>query len=238
MTEHTVKSYEQELEALSAGIAQMGGLAEAQVAASLDAIIKRDVELAERTIHEDDRIDRLEIEIEAMAVALRQPMASDLRETISGIKISSDLERIGDLAKNSAKRARATQRDMPEPWQLIHGLSRMGRLSLAQLKDVLDAYTDRDAEKALAVWNRDEEIDEMYNSIFRELLTYMMEDPRTIGVATHLMFVTKNLERIGDHATNIAETVIYLVTGEAPTDERPKSDTTSGVKLPLGASAE
>lgn len=234
MTEHTVKSFEEELESLSTGIAQMGGLTEAQLSAAIDALAKRDAELAERTVQEDQRVDELETDIESLAVrviALRQPMASDLREAIVAIKIASDLERIGDLSKNIAKRAIVIQDDFETPFRLIQGLARMGRLALGQLKHVLDAYSNRDAARAYEVWQNDEEVDAMFNSVFRELLTYMMEDPRTIGVCTHLLFVAKNIERIGDHATNIAESVQFLVTGERLVSDRPKGDTTSVTSL-------
>ena len=230
MTQHIVKSFQEELDSLSAQIAQMGGLTEAQLSAAIEAVTRRDQQLAERTILEDQRIDVLESEIEAHAIrmiALRQPMATDLREAIAAIKISIDLERIGDLAKNIAKRAIVLQNDFEGANKLIQGISRMGRLAQRQLKQVLDAYSNREAQAAMEVWRDDEEIDAMYNSVFRELLTYMMEDPRTIGISTHLLFVAKNIERIGDHATNIAETVSYLVTGEWVADERPKGDTSS-----------
>ena len=234
MTEHIVKSFEEELEVLATTIARMGGLNEVQLSAAIDALSKRDVELAERTVREDQRIDALEHEIETGAVrliALRQPMASDLREPIAAIKISSDLERIGDLSKNIAKRVIVIQDDFEIPIRLMQGLVRMGRLALGQLKQVLDSYSNRDPRVALDVWKSDEEIDEMYNSIFRELLTYMMEDPRTIGACTHLLFIAKNIERIGDHTTNVAESVHYLVTGERLVELRPKSDKTSETSI-------
>ncbi|MDR3498829.1 MAG: phosphate signaling complex protein PhoU [Parvibaculum sp.] len=234
MTDHTVKSFQEELDGISASIAQMGGLTEAQLAGAIESVSRRDTQLAERTVQEDRRIDILEQEIESRAVrviALRQPMASDLREAISAIKISSDLERIGDLAKNIAKRALVIQGDFETPARLIQGITRMGRLAQGQLKSVLDAFSNRDAQIAMEVWRGDEEIDEMYNSVFRELLTYMMEDPRTIGVCTHLLFIAKNIERIGDHATNIAETVSYVVTGEYVSDDRPKGDKTSSTTV-------
>ncbi|MDO8290247.1 MAG: phosphate signaling complex protein PhoU [Parvibaculum sp.] len=230
MTDHTVKSFQEELDAIAASIAQMGGLTEAQLAGAIEAVSRRDSELANLAVQQDRRIDVLEREIEARAVrviALRQPMASDLREAISAIKIAADLERIGDLSKNIAKRALVIQGDFDTPVRLIQGIARMGRLAQGQLKSVLDACSNRDAQLAVEVWKGDEEIDEMYNSVFRELLTYMMEDPRTIGVCTHLLFIAKNIERIGDHATNVAETVYYVATGEVLSDDRPKGDTTS-----------
>jgi len=221
--EHIVKSFTEELALLGAEVAQMGGLAEQQLSQAIEAIARRDTALAEQTIRDDERIDKLEMEIQSRAVrvlALRQPMAQDLREVVVAIKISTDLERVGDLSKNIAKRTLVLNRE--EPVRIIQSLSRMGRLALTELKDALDAYSERNADQALVVWRRDEDLDELYNSLFRELLTYMMEDPRTIGLGTHLMFVAKNLERIGDHATNIAETVHYLVHGTNIRDARPK----------------
>ena len=229
MSEHIVKSFHDQLEALSTGIVQMGGLCETQLANAIDAVSRRDMPLEEQTVALDARIDQLEAQIEHQAVqllALRQPLALDLRETLAALKISADLERIGDLAKNVAKRALVISRDAPDA-HLTQGLARMGRQALAQLKTVLDAYAKRDANAAMTVWKRDEEIDEIYNSLFRELLTYMMEDPRKIGPSTHLLFIAKNFERIGDHATNIAETVHYVVTATRIGEQRPKSDITS-----------
>ncbi len=228
MTEHTVKAFTEQLESLSAAVAQMGGLAEAQLADAIEAIGRRDTALAESAVGGDRRIDALQTEIEDRSLkllALRQPMAVDLRETLAAIKIASELERIGDLAKNIAKRAIVLNRE--QPIRLTQSLARMGRQALSQLKLVLDAYSDRDAEGAEAVWAHDGEIDETYNSLFRELLTYMMEDPRTIGMCTHLLFVAKNIERTGDHATNIAEVVYHMVRGEPLVAERPKADVTS-----------
>ena len=232
MSEHRVRAFGAELEALSQSIAQMGGLVEALLADAIEAISRRDTALAERTIAADAAIDRNEIDVEERVVALlalRQPVAVDLRETVTALKIAADLERIGDLAKNIAKRALALNRE--PPMRLTQSLVRMARQSLAQLKTVLDAYSRRDAHGALRVWRADSEIDEHYNSVFRELLTYMMEDPRTIGLCAHLLFVAKNIERIGDHATNIAETLYYLVKGERLADERPKGDITSTTSI-------
>ncbi len=230
MTDHIVTSFSEELEQLSINVSKMGGMAEAQLQNAIDAITRRDMKLADYTIENDQKLDDLELLIEENAVeliALRQPMALDLREAMTAIKIASDLERIGDLAKNISKRSLVIFQDYETPNRLVQGLSRMGKLSLGQLKLVLDAYTNRDVDTANKVWVSDEEIDEMYNSVFRELLTYMMEDPRMIGMCTHLLFVAKNIERIGDHATNIAETVSYLVTGDRMVGERPKGDKTS-----------
>lgn len=237
MTDHIVTSFSEELEQLSTNVSKMGGLAEAQLQSAIDAITRRDMALADRTVSQDQQLDDLEILIEENAVeliALRQPMALDLREAMTAIKIAADLERIGDLAKNISKRSLVIFQDYETPNRLVQGLSRMGKLALGQLKLVLDAYTNRDVEMANKVWLSDEEIDEMYNSVFRELLTYMMEDPRTIGMCTHLLFVAKNIERIGDHATNIAETVSYLVTGDRVVGERPKGDKTSTTSVATG----
>jgi phosphate transport system protein len=233
MSEHLVKSYEGELEGISTNVAQMGGVAEALLQGAIDALQRRDSALADRMIESDRRIDELERVIEGQAVkvlALRQPVGVDLRLTVTALRISNEIERIGDLAKNIAKRALVLNRE--NPVRLTQGLVRMGRECLAQLKAVLDAYAARDAEAAIAVWRRDEEIDELYNSLFRELLTYMMEDPRTISLATHLLFVAKNLERVGDHATNIAEQVFYLARGVYIGEDRPKGDATASSTIP------
>jgi len=227
--EHIVRSYEEELSLLNNKVAKMGGLAEQVLGQSIEALERRDPELATSTINEDEAVDALQREIEEQAVVMiarRQPLAYDLRQIMSALRISNDLERIGDLGKNIAKRAVAVVSEQ-QPKQLMLGLKHMGELALGQLKDVLDAFIERDADRALKVWYKDEEIDAMYNSLFRELLTYMMEDPRNIGLCTHLLFGAKNIERIGDHATNIAETVHYLISGSPLTDERPKKDTSS-----------
>ncbi len=224
MAEHMIKAYEDELARLSGLLARMGGLAEAQLADAIDAIVRRDVALADRIIETDIQIDQLDREIEALAVrllALRQPMGPDLRQIVSASRIGTDLERIGDLAKNLAKRVPILSQ--ATPMRAVRGLERMGRQVLGQLKDVLDALSARDADAARIVWQRDEEIDDMNNSLFRELLTYMMEDPRTITVSTHLLFISKNLERVGDHCTNIAETIHYLSTGSTFEGDRPKA---------------
>ncbi len=233
MADHIVKSFHDQLEALSTAIVQMGGMCETQLSNAIEAIARRDMQIAERTVALDAGIDRLELQIEQQAVqllALRQPLATDLRETLAALKISVDLERIGDLAKNVAKRALVVAREAPDQ-TLTQGLVRMGRLALQQLKNVLDAYSRRDSNAAMTVWKHDDEIDEIYNSLFRELLTYMMEDPRKISPSTHLLFIAKNFERVGDHATNIAETVHYIVTGAKIGSPRPKSDTTSSTSF-------
>jgi phosphate transport system protein len=238
MTEHTVKSFGEQLEALSALVAQMGGLVESQFAAAIDAIARRDSAAAERAVMGDARIDEMQQEIEERALkllALRQPMAVDLRETLAAIKTAAELERIGDLAKNIAKRALVLNRE--PPIRLTQSLARMGKAAQNQLKQVLDSFSNRNAEEAEAVWSRDGEIDEIYNSLFRELLTYMMEDPRTIGLCTHLLFVAKNIERSGDHCTNIAEVVYHMVRAGHLAVNRPKADTTSETAVPYEAHA-
>jgi phosphate transport system protein len=229
MAEHIVTSFDDELNGLAQRIAEMGGLAEQNVADSIGALVTRDIEKAQRVIASDERIDKLQREIEESAVlmiARRQPMARDLREIMAAIHIATDLERVGDLAKNTAKRVIAIENNFGSQ-RLVAGVEHMAELSLTQLKVVLDAFASRDLASALAVWERDNEIDAMYTSLFRELLTYMMEDPRNITFCTHLLFCAKNIERIGDHATNIAENLHYLITGVTLTEARPKQDTSS-----------
>src|SRR3569833_2211899 len=226
MTEHTVKSFDEELNKLSAECARMGGLTEAQIADALTAVVKRNQELAGNVVSRDDRLDVAEREIERRAIrliALRQPMADDLRRTVAAMKIANNLERCGDLAKNIAKRTLVIIESDPLT-PLTRSIERMGKLVLARLSSVLDAYSRLDLERAVAVWTQDDEVDEHYNSLFRELLTYMMGDPRTITACAHMLFVAKNLERIGDHATNIAEIVHYEITGAEMSGGRPKTD--------------
>lgn len=229
MTDHTMKAFDTDLQDLARMVAEMGGLAEKQVADSVDALAKRDTTLAQRITVADANIDTLQNEIEEKAVltiARRQPMAVDLRVIVSALRISNDLERIGDLAKNIAKRVIALNEEFPPP-KLIRGVEHMADLLLEQLKTVLDAYGRQDLDLAMAVWRGDEEIDAVCTSVFRELLTYMMEDPRNITFCIHLLFCAKNIERMGDHATNIAETVHYMIEGRPITDKRPKGDTTT-----------
>lgn len=229
MPEHTHKAFDADLQELTRMVAEMGGLAEKEIADAVDALAKRDTVLAHRVMSTDNATDALQREIEEKAIltiARRQPMAVDLREIVGALRVSNDLERIGDLAKNIGKRVVALNGDFP-PQRLIRGVEHIADLVLAQLKDVLDAYARRDVAKAIEVWKGDEAVDSMYTSLFRELLTYMMEDPRNITFCTHLLFCAKNIERMGDHATNIAETVHYMVSGRALIDERPKGDTTS-----------
>ncbi|MXQ14009.1 phosphate signaling complex protein PhoU [Microvirga makkahensis] len=226
MAEHIVSSYDNDLQALRRRISEMGGIAEKMLVDAISALVRHDTALAQTVISSDKRLDLLQREIEENAIltiARRQPLAVDLRETISAIRVSGDVERIGDLAKNIAKRALAIGSDF-QPQKIVLGLQHMSDLVLGQLKDVLDAYAQQDTARALDVWKRDGAIDALYTSLFRELLTYMMEDPRNISFCTHLLFCAKNIERIGDHTTNIAETVHYLVTGETLAIDRPKND--------------
>jgi phosphate transport system protein len=234
-SEHIIKSYDDELRRLDNTITQMGGLAESQLATAIDAVAKRDTQMATRVVEGDGAIDELDREIESLVVrllALRQPMARDLRQIVASLKISADLERIGDYAANVAKRSVALS--LTPPVRPVHAIPRMGNFCQQMVKDILDAYVARDADRALAVWLRDEELDEMYTSLFRELLTYMIEDPRNITASTHLLFMAKNLERVGDLTTNIAETIYFFVHGVPLNQMRPKRDRTSSQIEPGG----
>ena len=224
MTDHIVKAYDAELEGLGQKIAEMGGIAEKMLSDAMDALSDFDIKLAQSTINSDPRLDFLQREIEEQAIltiARRQPLAVDLREIIATIRISNDLERVGDLAKNIAKRAIRVAADVRIPRAIV-GLRSMHDSAAILLKDVLDAYSQRDAERAREVWVYDADLDSLEDSVFRDLLTFMMEDPRNISFCAHLLFCSKNIERIGDHATNIAETVVYLVSGETMPTDRPK----------------
>ncbi|NBN78835.1 phosphate signaling complex protein PhoU [Microvirga tunisiensis] len=228
MSEHTVSSYDEELRELAGRVAEMGGLAEALVNDAVTALLSQDLEKAHKTILQDARLDELQQEIEAKfirIVALRQPMGQDLREIMAAGRIANDLERVGDLAKNIAKRVIAIDGDLNSK-KAAFGVEHMSELALSQLKAVLDAYTSHDAAAAQAVRERDDEVDAIYTSLFRELLTYMMEDPRKITQCAHLLFCAKNIERIGDHATNIAENVYFMVTGKQLLEARRKIDET------------
>ena len=222
---HIVTAFDDDLMALQAKISEMGGIAEENLANAMTALKDRNIDLARETIARDKRLDELEFEAEEMAtttIALRQPMAKDLRVILSAIKISATLERIGDLSKNIAKRAiyMAEHR----PIKLSSSIGRMGDQAQRQLTEVLNAYATRDTGRAVAIWNGDVELDDAYNAIFREVVTYMMEDSRTIGVCSQLLFVAKNLERIGDHTTHIAEKIHYIFEGTPLEDDRPKGD--------------
>jgi len=235
MSEHTAKAFDVDLQEIARKVTEMGGLAEKEIGDAVDALAKRDTGLAQRVMAVDINTDQLQREIEEKAIltiARRQPMAVDLRDIVAALRLANDLERIGDLAKNIAKRVVALNGDFP-PQKLIRGVEHLAELVLEQLKDVLDAYAQRDLDKAIVVWRGDDKIDAMYTSVFRELLTYMMEDPRNITFCTHLLFCAKNIERMGDHATNIAETVYYMVEGRPLADERPKGDTTNIAPVPM-----
>jgi phosphate transport system protein len=221
--DHIVKAYDDELNTLDDTLARMGGLAETQLANAIQAVIKRDSALGHQVAEADQKVDDLEREVDQLGIrllALRQPMARDLRSIIAALKTASDLERIADHAANIAKRATLLSR-APEV-RPVSTVPRLGEMVQRMVKDVLDAYRVRDVKKAREVWRQDGALDDLYVGLFRELLTYMMEDPRTIGPCLHVLFIAKNIERIGDHATNIAETIIYMVEGELVTEERPK----------------
>ena len=228
-SDHTAKAFDEDLQELTRLVAEMGGLAERQIVDSVDALIRRDIGLGKRVAASDTEIDRLQHVIEERAVltiARRQPMAIDLREIVGAMRVAADLERIGDLSKNIGKRVSQLDSDF-HPLKLIRGLEHMTDLVQSQVKSVLDAYAAHDLPAAMVVWKGDEEVDAICTSLFRELLTYMMEDPRNIGFCIHLMFCAKNIERIGDHATNIAETVFYMIEGQQMLDQRPKGDMTT-----------
>ena len=227
--DHTTKAFDADLQDIKRRVAEMGGLAERQIADATRALVERDVDLAEQVITTDPTIDAMQHEIEEKAVltiARRQPMAVDLREIVGAMRVCNDLERIGDHAKHIGKRVVVLGADF-HAQKLIRGVEHMAELVGTLLKEVLDAYASRDLTAALAVWNGDEEVDALCTALFRELLTYMMEDPRNITLCIHLMFCAKDIERMGDHATNIAETVYYMIEGRPITDQRPKGDTTS-----------
>jgi phosphate transport system protein len=224
-TPHIVQSYGQELKRLRSLLVEMGGMVEAQLATATLAVIEQDAEAAARSVEQDPAVDALEREVESFVIrmlALRQPMAQDLRQIVAGLKMSSDLERIGDYAANVAKRSIVLSQ-FSLPFKL-GGLAHMARLVQENLKMIVDAIDDGDADEAAQVWRSDQAVDDIYTAIFRELVTYMMEDPRNITPCTHLLFIAKNLERIGDHATNIAETVYFAATGESLPEVRPKGD--------------
>ncbi|RUW73844.1 MULTISPECIES: phosphate signaling complex protein PhoU [unclassified Mesorhizobium] len=231
---HIVSAYDEELKYLSKRIAAMGGHAERMVEQAITALVNADPGLAQKVIRDDQVLDEGQREIDDKAIVIiakRQPMATDLREIVGAIRISADIERVGDLGKNVAKRVAAVI-DGRQPTSLFRGLEALADLALTQLKEVLDVYASRSVEKIGFVRDRDDQIDAMYTSLFRELLTYMMEDPRNITPCTHLLFCAKNIERIGDHATNIAETIYYIVTGDQMPAERPKGDKTDKIVLP------
>ena len=223
-SDHILKRFDEELERLNATINEMGGLTESQFAKALAAVRDGDTQAAEEVIADDAKVDALDAAVQEQTVkmlALRQPMANDLRMVLSSIKIAAALERIADYAKNTAKRG-IVMTQGTAPASAVAGIDRLGRLVRTALKDVLDAFADDDVAKAYSVWQRDEEIDQVYTGLFRELLTYMMEDPRTITACTHLLFMAKNIERAGDHVTNIAELVSFRSTGQNFAEARRK----------------
>ncbi|BCX16894.1 MAG: phosphate transport system regulatory protein PhoU [Geminicoccaceae bacterium] len=212
--QHIVRAFDEELSRLKSAIVEMGGLAERQVADAVRALAERDVDLAAKVIETDRRVDELEERIDQDAIkllALRQPMAIDLRLIAMALKITNDLERMSDYAVSIAKRSQRLA-ELPE-LRPMQQLPRIGQTCLSMVKDVLDAYVERNPDKATAVWHRDRDVDEQYTSLFRELVTYMLEDPRTISTCIDLLFIAKNLERIADHATNIAEKIVYIIHG-------------------------
>ncbi|MDA7948643.1 MAG: phosphate signaling complex protein PhoU [Hyphomicrobiaceae bacterium] len=227
--EHIVKSFDEDLNHIENLIIEMGGLVEKQISDSATALTRRDVELADAVIASDKRIDDLEAEIDVDVVrilAKRQPMAQDLRAVVVAPKIGSNLERIGDYSKNIAKRTSVLAKAQ-RIGSATSTIERMCEMVQHMVKDVLDAYVSRNQKQASDVRLRDEDVDQMHNTLFRELLTYMMEDPRAITPCMHLLFIAKNVERMGDHTTSIAEQVHYMVSGEIFDEERPKSDATS-----------
>ena len=224
MTDHTVKAFDEELQFVGRKIAEMGGIAEQMLVDSMAALLRSDSELARKTIAADAQLDVLQREIEdrvVLTIARRQPVAVDLRQLMGAIHIATDIERIGDMAKNNAKRSIKIASDPRAPRATV-GIKRLNELVAVQLKDVLDAYARLDVEQANRVWNRDAEVDALEDSIFRDLLTFMMEDARSITFCAHLLFCAKNIERTGDHATNIAETIHYIVTGKTLPTDRPR----------------
>ena len=233
-SQHIVSAFDEELKYLSRRVAAMGGHAERMVEQSIAALVNADDGLAQKVIADDAMLDEGQRDIDErtmLMIARRQPLAGDLREIIGAIRISADLERVGDLGKNVAKRVVAVA-ESRQPLSLFRGIEALADLALTQLKEVLDVYASRSVERLAFMRDRDDEIDAMYTSLFRELLTYMMENPRNITPCTHLLFCAKNIERIGDHATNIAETIYYIVTGEQMPPERPKEDKSHKVVLP------
>ncbi len=225
---HMIKRYEQELQRLRDLMTQMGGLVENQLALATQAVLQKDGAAATRAVEEDPRVDALERDVQQFVIrllALRQPVANDLRQIVAALRTTGDIERIGDYAANIAKRSIVlAEFNLPHS---LSGVANMFRMVQENLKLAIDAIGDLDADKAIQVWRSDDVVDDIYNALFRELITYMMEDPRNITPCAHLLFIAKNLERIGDHATNIAELVHYAATGETLPDERPKGATTA-----------
>jgi len=222
-TGHTVKSYEEEMQSLNDNLVMMGSLTESQMADAMAAVIKVDKDSVDKIVKNDGKINELRSVIDNQITTVlvkRAPMAVDLRITISTMKISHDLERIGDLAKSVAKKVKPLPVDLPD--ELIGSLRRLGDLVQKQLKDALDAYLNKSKDKAIEIWKKDEQVDDLTNLAMNEVATYLQKDKKNLEMATHLLFVTKNIERAGDHITNIAESLYYLIEGEYLEGERPK----------------
>jgi phosphate transport system protein len=237
LLEHTTTAFDSELLELSRRLSEMGGLVERQVVEAIAALTSGDCERANRVVAADAAIDDMQRAIEERAVetiARRQPVAVDLRQVVSILRIALDLERVGDLAKNISKRVSVIDREYL-PRRAMGGVNHMVTLMLAQLRDVLDGFANRDAAGAIDVWARDHDLDRLYTSLFRELLTEMMKDPGIITFCVHLLFCTKNIERMGDHTTNIAEAVYYMIEGHTLLQERPKADNTAAIATASGA---
>ena len=231
--DHIVKDFNEELSQLDNLLAEMGGLCEAQLSKAMEAMVKRDVDLASAVIEGDRRIDDLEKQVDSLAInliALRQPMAADLRMIIASLKVANNLERVGDYAKNIGKRTIALSKS-PVISNTANSIQRMSTMVEGMIKNALDALINRDSQRAKDVRISDQEVDQLHSSLFKELLTFMAEDPESISTCTHLLFVAKNLERVGDHMTSVAEQIVFIVEGEILDDERPKKDKTSSTVL-------
>ncbi|HRK24851.1 MAG TPA: phosphate signaling complex protein PhoU [Beijerinckiaceae bacterium] len=240
MVDHTVRAFDIELQDLARRITEMGGIAESMLGRAVEALVKGDLRQAEEVIGTDAGLDELEREVNDKAILLiarRQPMAVDLRFIASTMKLAGDIERIGDLAKNIGKRVKAIGVPFHHP-SLVTGVTHLGDMAQDRLRQVLDAYARRDLDAAMEVWRHDDDIDALHNSLFRELLTYMMEDPRNITFCTHLLFCAKNIERVGDHCTNIAEIMHYMLTGGAVNQTRPRAGAVTEVDLAINGDTE
>jgi phosphate transport system protein len=237
MSEHILKSFDDELTQLNTSIARMGQLSQTQLAGAIDSLLLRDSTVAAHVVKSDLEVDELERDVDARAIrvlALRQPIARDLRQVLASLRIAIEFERICDFAANIAKRAIALDAHSPDEW--INELAELGQLALKLLADVVIAFRERDSEKALDVWAHDEQLDDVYTGIYRRLIDFMKAEPQRVPIGAHLLFIAKNIERIGDHATNVAESVYYLVTGETLTGPRPKGDKSSFDRIDAASS--
>jgi phosphate transport system protein len=237
MSEHILKSFDDELTQLNTSIARMGQLSQTQLAGAIDSLLLRDSTVAAHVVKSDLEVDELERDVDARAIrvlALRQPIARDLRQVLASLRIAIEFERICDFAANIAKRAIALDAHSPDEW--INELAELGQLALKLLADVVIAFRERDSEKALDVWAHDEQLDDVYTGIYRRLIDFMKAEPQRVPIGAHLLFIAKNIERIGDHATNVAESVYYLVTGETLTGPRPKGDKSSFDRIEAASS--